>query len=92
MAGFKLALGTAFRPPRTISAMTEEVNRISATAALNISLTSTDESPNIRRESSSGTGKKTRQMKIHSSRGGVAEQLDVPHRQPLADPGRAPVQ
>ena len=49
--------------------MTEEVNRISATAALNISLTSTDESPNIRRESSSGTGKKTRQMKIHSSRG-----------------------
>ena len=49
--------------------MTEEVNKISATAALNISLTSTEESPNIRRERTSGTGKKTRQMKIHSRSG-----------------------
>ena len=58
-----------FSPPRMISAMTEEVNRIKATAALNSSFVSTVVSPNSFRLNSSGQGQNTRQMKIHSSNG-----------------------
>ena len=49
--------------------MTEEVNRIKATAALNSSFVSTVVSPNSFRLNSSGQGQNTRQMNIHSSNG-----------------------
>ena len=58
---------TAFRPPRTISAMTDDVNRMSAMDALNSCPTSTLERPKCLPVN--GLGMKTRQMKIHSSSG-----------------------
>ena len=61
---------TEFSPPRMISAITEEVNRISATLALNSSFTSAEEvKPNILRFRKAGVGQNTMQMKIHKSRG-----------------------
>ena len=60
---------TEFKPPRTISAMTEEVKRMRAMHALNKSFTSTDVSPNILCCRKEGHGQNTTQIKIHKSRG-----------------------
>jgi hypothetical protein len=60
---------TEFKPPLTISAITEEVKKINAMEPLNNNFTSTDVSPNIFLDRNSGTGKNTRQMNIHNSRG-----------------------
>ena len=69
MGGLELALGMEFRPPRMISAMTEEVNSTSATNARNKICTSTLVSPSIRRARKPGTGQIIRQTKIHKSSG-----------------------